>query len=98
MDERSGASLCPTMLAEQADRLSALFEVHADRLYRLARRLRRHGHTLTATVSATSCGPFNSRDQVLEPHVDHVFEDAVGVPESRPHSVLHDFECGSSNE
>src|SRR2546425_4027990 len=29
----------PTMSAEQADRLSALFEAHADRLYRLARRL-----------------------------------------------------------
>jgi hypothetical protein len=27
------------MLAEQADRLSALFEAHADRLYRLVRRL-----------------------------------------------------------
>jgi len=39
MNERLVASALPTMLAEQADRLSALFDAHADRLYRLARRL-----------------------------------------------------------
>src|SRR3989304_3296371 len=39
MNERPVASVLPTMSAEQADRLSALFEAHADRLYRLARRL-----------------------------------------------------------
>jgi RNA polymerase sigma-70 factor (ECF subfamily) len=38
MNRRLVASV-PTMSAEQADRLSALFEAHADRLYRLARRL-----------------------------------------------------------
>ena len=39
MSKRPATSVQPTMLAEQADRLSALFEAHADRLYRLARRL-----------------------------------------------------------
>jgi RNA polymerase sigma factor (sigma-70 family) len=39
MEERPLPSVLPPLLAEQADRLSALFEAHADRLYRLARRL-----------------------------------------------------------
>jgi RNA polymerase sigma-70 factor (ECF subfamily) len=39
MSERPATNVPPTMLAERADRLSALFEAHADRLYRLARRL-----------------------------------------------------------
>jgi RNA polymerase sigma-70 factor (ECF subfamily) len=39
MRERPVASILPPMLAEQADRLSKLFEAHEDRLYRLARRL-----------------------------------------------------------
>jgi RNA polymerase sigma-70 factor, ECF subfamily len=39
MSERPVASTLPTLLAEQADRLLALFEAHGDRLYRLARRL-----------------------------------------------------------
>src|SRR2546426_9449659 len=38
MNERPVASGRP-LSAAQADRLSALFEAHADRLYRLARRL-----------------------------------------------------------
>jgi RNA polymerase sigma factor (sigma-70 family) len=38
MNERADRSAGPE-LAEQRDRLSALFETHADRLYRLARRL-----------------------------------------------------------
>jgi len=38
MSEQPAMSASP-MLAGQADRLSALFESHADRLYRLARRL-----------------------------------------------------------
>jgi RNA polymerase sigma-70 factor (ECF subfamily) len=38
MNERPVASRC-SLSAGQADRLSALFEAHADRLYRLARRL-----------------------------------------------------------
>src|SRR5205814_1029457 len=33
------ATSTPPIVAEQADRLSALFEAHADRLYRLGRRL-----------------------------------------------------------
>jgi len=39
MNEGPVAGVLPTMSTEQADRLSALFEAHADRLYRLARRL-----------------------------------------------------------
>jgi RNA polymerase sigma-70 factor (ECF subfamily) len=39
MTERAAASIPPKMLAQHADRLSALFDAHADRLYRLARRL-----------------------------------------------------------
>src|SRR5437870_13774798 len=39
MSERPTTRGPQAMLAEQADRLSALFEAHADRLYRLARRL-----------------------------------------------------------
>jgi RNA polymerase sigma-70 factor (ECF subfamily) len=39
MSERPATNAAPTMSAEQADRLSALFAAHADRLYRLARRL-----------------------------------------------------------
>jgi RNA polymerase sigma-70 factor (ECF subfamily) len=38
MSEQPGPSP-PAVLAEQSDRLSALFQAHADRLYRLARRL-----------------------------------------------------------
>jgi DNA-directed RNA polymerase specialized sigma24 family protein len=38
MSEQPALTVSP-MLAGQADRLSALFESHADRLYRLARRL-----------------------------------------------------------
>lgn len=39
MTERSVAGASPALPEDQADRLSALFEAHADRLYRLARRL-----------------------------------------------------------
>src|SRR5258705_13696638 len=39
MNEGPVAGVLPTMSTEQADRLSALFEAHADRLYRLGRRL-----------------------------------------------------------
>src|SRR6266850_3071787 len=39
MTERPATRVVSTMSAQQTDRLSALFEVHADRLYRLARRL-----------------------------------------------------------
>jgi DNA-directed RNA polymerase specialized sigma24 family protein len=39
MSEQPDAKVPPSMSAEQADRLSALFEGHSDRLYRLARRL-----------------------------------------------------------
>ena len=39
MNERPVAGVCPTMSPQQAERLSALFQAHADRLYRLARRL-----------------------------------------------------------
>lgn len=39
MSEQPARTVPPTMLAEQADRLSALFQAHSDRLYRLARRL-----------------------------------------------------------
>jgi hypothetical protein len=39
MTERAAASIPPKALAQHADRLSALFDAHADRLYRLARRL-----------------------------------------------------------
>ena len=39
MNEQPAASVLRPMLADQADRLSALFDAHADRLYRLGRRL-----------------------------------------------------------
>src|SRR5713226_2943117 len=39
MRKQPAARVPPNMSAEQADRLSSLFEAHADRLYRLARRL-----------------------------------------------------------
>jgi DNA-directed RNA polymerase specialized sigma24 family protein len=42
MNEPPVASTLQTTAAKQADRLSALFEAHADRLYRLARRLAPH--------------------------------------------------------
>jgi RNA polymerase sigma-70 factor (ECF subfamily) len=39
MNERPVVTVVPAMRAEQADRLGGLFDAHADRLYRLARRL-----------------------------------------------------------
>jgi RNA polymerase sigma-70 factor (ECF subfamily) len=53
MNERPVASVLQTMPAGQSDRLSALFEAHVDRLYRLARRLVPHADDALDLVQET---------------------------------------------
>ena len=53
MSEQPAARGLEAMLPEQADRLSALFEAHADRLYRLARRLVPHADEALDLVQET---------------------------------------------
>lgn len=53
MNERPVASALPTVLTDRADRLTTLFEAHADRLYRLARRLVPHADDALDLVQDT---------------------------------------------
>ena len=64
MSERPAADALPAMSAEHADRLSTLFDAHADRLYRLARRLVPSGDDALDLVQDTFLKVARSLDAV----------------------------------
>jgi RNA polymerase sigma-70 factor (ECF subfamily) len=53
MSDQLAGKVGPALSADQAERLSTLFDAHADRLYRLARRLARHADEALDLVQET---------------------------------------------